>query len=85
MTAGLQLTLEDELHRIVLANRRAKLYARSLARLDLQHEAEALAAEDAERMAGPRAATCSCGPRAWGEPSEGRCCRCGHALEAAQS
>jgi hypothetical protein len=41
------------------------------------HEAAAACQDDRRAALARPAPTCRCGPRAYGEPAEGRCWRCG--------
>jgi hypothetical protein len=41
------------------------------------HEAAAACQDDRRAALALPAARCRCGPRAWGEPAESRCWRCG--------
>jgi hypothetical protein len=80
MAAG-QLTFADELARRQAAVRRAKYarqrYAVMVAALDMRRARRRLAAEHAERMAGPKAPTCRC-EHGWTADHEtcGKCGRC---------
>lgn len=74
--AGGQLSFEDERRTVRKITNARKTYAATLAKLDLEHHDQVLAADHADRLAGRRAEPCRCdGPSVLA--GSGSCWRCG--------